>query len=121
MRFHPLYKIEAVNSPDSNVYAVHKHSQAQNIIFQVYTYIISGSSQALEVPFRSPTKTGNSAVLHHQYNNNNNNINNLYISSDAISPHSINMYSQNLYQSVAIHLNYVFLVLLFWLLKYLGL
>ena len=32
-----------------------------------------------------------------------------------------NIYSQNLYQSVAIHLNYVLLVLLFHLLKYLGL
>ena len=30
------YKIQAVSSPDSSMSTVHKHSQAQNIIFQVF-------------------------------------------------------------------------------------
>ena len=52
------YKIQAVTSPDSSRYAVHKHLQAQNIIFQVYTHIlgpakswksISAARQKLEI------------------------------------------------------------------------
>ena len=43
------------------------------------------------------------------------------ISSDEISPRSVSKCSQIFYQSVAIHLKYVLLVLLLRLLKYLGL
>ena len=32
-------QIFSITSPDSSGYAVHKHSQVQNIIFQVYTHI----------------------------------------------------------------------------------
>ena len=50
MWFHPVMQNLAVTSPDSSGYAVHKHSQTQNIIlFQVYTYI-SGSGYVLEAP-----------------------------------------------------------------------
>ena len=42
----------AVTSPDSSRYADHKHSQAQNVIFQVYTH----TSSALEVIFPQPDK-----------------------------------------------------------------
>ena len=58
-------------------------------------------------------------VLHH--NNNNFNQDLFYFSSDKIPPRSVNKYSQNLYQSVVIHLKCVLLVLLLRLLKYLGL
>ena len=60
MRFRPLIQNSSRYFSRFKWYALHKHSQAQNNIFQVYTYYISGSSQALEVPFRSPTKPGNS-------------------------------------------------------------
>ena len=40
---YPLIQIQAVSSPDSSRYSLHKHMQAHNIIFQVYTHI-SGSS-----------------------------------------------------------------------------
>ena len=52
MRFHPLIQIQAVTSLDSSGYTVHKKSQAENIIFDVYTNI-SGS------PFLPTDKMGN--------------------------------------------------------------
>ena len=55
MPFLPL--IQAITSPNLSRYTIHKHSQAQNIIFQVYTHI----SLSAGSPFL-PTnkKTGNS-------------------------------------------------------------
>ena len=58
------YKIQAVTFPDSSGYAIHKHSQAQNIIFQVYTHI-SGSKRWKSIS-ATRQKREILAVLHHQ-------------------------------------------------------
>ena len=64
------YKIQAVTSPDSNRYAIHKHSQAQNIIFQstyshLWVHLSVGSA------FLQPDKTPNSCDIFFLYHNNN--------------------------------------------------
>ena len=53
-----LYKLPDFTYTDSSMYAVHTHSPAQNVIFQVYTHIC-GSSKVQEVSFSSPPITTN--------------------------------------------------------------